>query len=101
MLSFLQNDSIVALSHIKELFEQLQPGCNGVITNYTSIPRANVKKAYEYMNEALVPSDEAPPDWSQEFEEMEKEHESLLVEPEGDEEGETDSHKDTDKHDEL
>ncbi len=48
----------MALEHIQQLFEHLQPGCNGVITNHASIPRASLKKAHSFMNEMW----EGPPE---------------------------------------
>ena len=98
------------LDDVKEMFEHLQPGCNGVITNYASISKTNLKRAHEYMNDVSAPPDGGPefdafPDGGPEFDAFPDggpEFDEGMHEPrwgESEEEGGGDG--DIDSHDEL
>ena len=40
----------------------LEPGCNGVIADYSTIPRERVKAGYNYMMTIGIEEDEFPPE---------------------------------------
>jgi thioesterase domain-containing protein len=43
-----------------QLMELLQPGCEGVISNYKTIPRSHIRKGYEFISNMApeMPEDE-------------------------------------------